>query len=95
MDALRPRRYAAGNSNSRTWHLISLELDLEVLGRLLRDPAAKVELVDLAHFVPERGLVVQDELLVHGRGLARRKHLLLVDLAVTLLQLRRNCAGSS
>ena len=42
--------------------LISAVLDLEVLGRLLGDPAAEVELVDLAGLVPQWRDVVHDEL---------------------------------
>lgn len=43
-------------------HLFPVVLDLEVLGGLLRDAAAEVELVHLAVLVPHGRLVVHDEL---------------------------------
>lgn len=36
--------------------------NLEILSRLLSDPAAEVKLVDLAVFIPHGGLVVHDQL---------------------------------
>lgn len=43
-------------------YLFPSELDLEVLGRLLSDAAAKVQLVNLTVLVPHRSLVVHHEL---------------------------------
>jgi len=55
----------------RATHLFSAEFDLEILGRLLCDAAAKVQLVDLARFVPHRRLVVHDEATPARRGRRR------------------------
>lgn len=42
-------------------YLFALMFNLEVLGGLLSDAPAKVELIDLTHFVPERRFIVKNE----------------------------------
>lgn len=42
-------------------HLLPFVLDLKVLCRFLSDPSSKVQLVDLAGFVPHGRLVVEDQ----------------------------------
>lgn len=60
--ALRASPLSSPDSGDKATYLLVEELDLEVLGRLLRDPAAEIELVHLAVLVPHGGLVVHDEL---------------------------------
>ena len=47
--------------NAYMLYLLPLVFDLEVFGRLLGDPASKVQLVDLAGLVPHGRLVVEDK----------------------------------
>ena len=59
---LEVERVGVGVYAAELHYLLVVELDLEVLGRLLGDAAAEVQLIDLARLVPDRRLVVQHEL---------------------------------
>lgn len=74
-----------GVDATKLHHLLVEELDLEVLGGLLRDAAAKVQLVHLAVLVPHGGLVVHDKLQLAGLGRVVRVLGALLALVLLLL----------
>jgi len=70
---------AVGVDATKLHHLLATELNLKVFRRFLSDTAAKVELVDLVGLVPNRRLVLQNELAL------RRSSLLIAALFVSAL----------
>lgn len=67
-------------------YLLAAEFNLEIFGRLLCDPSAKVQLIDLAIFVPHGRFVVHNELTSQDDRLRNARHTVRLDFSAFQLR---------